>query len=324
MKTYIPYSLILAAAATGMAFGAETAYTTPVGYITATITPNVSGSSAGSATFIAPSLVQPTTFAGVATASPSGGSVINFSGGVPAGLDFTSVLEVSNGAQEGWYASIASSTANSITISDTFPAGLAANVQISVRKFNTIQSVFGNNSPGLAPFSTTLPYDEIQFLNPSSQEVGVIVYASGGWLNLLTESDASGEIIYPGTSVKVIHRANTSLPVIASGEVKITDTQVDVFPNDNWIGQPNPTLQTFDTLNLGAQILTTDSVNLIRTDTGIGQATDAFVSSGGLMYNALTEELAENEPVAEGNGYLINRPSGAASIVTVPGQVIAP
>ncbi len=324
----LTYSLILAAAASGFAFGQTTATTTPVGYITSTIGPNASASTEGSATFIAASLVRPAVFAGLTTAvapapePATTGSVISFSGGVPTGLDATSMLEISNGVQEGWWSAIVSSDATSITILDTFP--VAAGAQVSVRKFTTVQDVFGDNSPGLAPVGTEGGYDEIQFLKPDIQEVGVILYA-GGWVNLATELPAGDEIIYPGTAVKVIHRANTTLSVVTSGEVKTTKTQIDLYQNDNWLCQPNPTGGTFGTLNLGPQVLPTDKVDIFETDGGTGQVVTTYVSSGGVMYNLATEEDATNTPpIDEGTGYLITRGTGDASIVTVPAQTIAP
>ena len=324
MKTYLPYSLILAAAASGMASGAETAYTTPVGYITSTIGPNRSGSSAGAATFIGAALVQPATFAGAAsgTVSPSGGTVITFTGGVPTGLGISSMLEITSAIQKGWWTSIASSTATTITVTDVLPAGLPANLQISVRNFSTIQNVFGNNSPGLTVYGTG-PYDEIQLLKPDIQEVSVIVYAGGGWVNLATELPANNEIIYPGTAVKVIHRANTSLSVVTSGEVKTTPTQVDIFPKDNWFAQPNPTNQTFGNLNLGPQIGPTDSVDVIQTDGGSGQVVTTYVSSSGVMYNLATEADATPIDVKSAEGFLLKR-VGAANTLTLPVQVVAP
>ena len=319
----LTYSLILAAASCGLAFAAATAYTTPVGYLTSTIGPNVAGSTEGAATFIASSLVLPASFAGDATVSPSGGTVITFTGGVPTGLDATSMLEISNGAQEGWWSSISSSTATAITIANSFPASLNANVHVTVRKFTTVQDVFGNNAPGIAPYSNILPFDNIQVLNPLDQSTATIIYA-GGWQDFVTESPAATVIIYPGTAVKVIHRANTSLPVLVSGEVKTTKTQVDLYPNDNWLGQPNPTGGTFGSMQLGTQVLATDYVNIIQPDAGTGQATDTFVSVGGAMYNFVTEAPADTQPVAEGNGYLITRGVGTASILTIPAQAIAP
>ena len=323
MKTYLSYSLILAAAASGMASGAETAYTTPVGYTTSTIGPNRSGSSAGAATFIGAALVQPSTFAGAASGvvSPSGGTVITFAGGVPAGLDISSMLEITSATQKGWWTSIASSTATTITVTDVLPAGLPANLQISVRKFSTIQNVFGNNSPGLTVYSAG-SYDEIQLLKPEIQEVSVIVYA-GGWVNLATELPANNEIIYPGTAVKVIHRANTSLSVVTSGEVKTTPTQVDIFPKDNWFAQPNPTNQTFGNLSLGPQISSTDSVDVIETDGGSGQVVTTYVSSSGVMYNLATEADATPTIVKSAEGFLLKR-AGTANTLTLPVQVVAP
>ena len=317
MKTYLPYSLILAAAASGMASGAQTAYTTPVGYVTASILPNVSNSPAGSATFIAASLVTPAVFSAGAVSSPSGGKVITFSGGVPTNLNSTYVLEIKTGSQEGWWSAITGSTATTVAVFDTFPASLPANVQITVRKFSTVQDVFGNNSPGLGAA------DEIQILNPVNQAASVVIYA-GGWFDQVTEDPAGGTIIYPGTAVKVIHRANTTLSVVSSGEVKTTKTQVDLFANDNWLGQPNPTGGTFGTMQLGSQVLGTDFVNLIGPDAGIGQPTTSFASVGGILYNIVTEDNATSQPVSQGTGCLITRPVGGDSTITIPAQVIAP
>jgi hypothetical protein len=320
MKTSISYSLIAAAMACGFANAQTTAYTTPVGYITANILPNVSNSESGSATFIASSLVQPAVFAGAAVSSPSGGNVITFSGGVPALLDSTYVLEISDGAQQGWYSAITSSGSaigTTITVMDAFPASLSASVTVTVRKFTTIQNVFGDNSPGLGAT------DEIQVLDPATQVASVVIYA-GGWFDQVTEEPAGGVIIYPGTAVKVIHRDNTTLSVVSSGEVKTTSTQVDVFDNDNWLGQPNPTGGTFGTMQLATQVLTTDFVNLIKPDEGTGQPTESFQSVSNVMYNIVTEEDATTQPVSQGNGYLLSRASGGSTTITIPAQVVAP
>jgi hypothetical protein len=269
--------------------------------------------------------VNPTTYAGAAVSSPSGGSVITFSGGVPTDLDPTSMLEISNGDQEGWWSAIVSSTATTVTVLDVFPAGLAANVQATVRKFSTIQDVFGNNTPGLAPFSNTLPYDNIQVLDPVNQSSVAIAYVNGQWEDLGSEAPAGSLIIYPGTAVKVIHRANTTLPVVVTGSVKPTKTQVDLFANDNWVGQPNPTGGTFGSMNLGTQIVpSTDIVSVFLTDTGPGQVAQAFVRVGTSMEDAATEENADAQPIPEGGGYVLTRPTSGSSTITIPAQPIAP
>ncbi|MCW1913127.1 hypothetical protein OJ996_06065 [Luteolibacter sp. GHJ8] len=323
MKPITSFALLAAIAATIGA--ANAAATDPVGYITTTINANVSGTPAGSATFVAPSLVAPSDFAGASTASPSGGTTITFASGVPVGLDGASMLEITSGASEGWWTTVVSSTATTITVADAFPAGLAANTSVAVRKFNTLDSVFGaNNSAGLTPFNGTTPADEIQILDPVTQAATAYIYVGGAWTNIVTEEPSGSAIIHPGTSVLVIHHANTALSLVTSGSVKTTKTQVDVYPSDNWLGQPNPTGGTLGTLTLAPQILTNDNVLLTRPDPGTGQPTDTFVAVAGTMYNAVTEEPSDSEPVVEGSGYVLRRlPADAASTITIPAQLIA-
>lgn len=322
MKPIIPFALLGALFAVG---AAQAASTDPVGYITTTINANVSGSSAGSATFISPSLVAPISFAAASSASPSGGNTITFASGVPTDLDGSSMLEITSGANEGWWTTIVSSTTTSITVADAFPAGLPTNTTVSVRKFNTIDSIFGaDNSAGLTPAGGAELADEIQVLDPVTQAATAYIYVAGGWTNVVTEEPGGSTIIYPGTSVLVVHHANTALSLVTAGTVKTTKTQVDVYPSDNWLGQPNPTGGTLGSLTLATQILSEDNVLLTRTDPGTGQPTDTFVAVAGNMYNAVTEENADNEPVVEGSGYVLRRlPTDAASIVTIPAQVIA-
>jgi hypothetical protein len=316
MKT-ITYSLILAAlAATGSAIAQDTAYTTPVGYLTTTIGGNVSGGSAGASTFVASTLQAPAVFSGEATASPSGTKVISFAAAVPADLDGSYQLVITNGAQEGWYTTISSSNATSITVSDDFPGGLSANVKVEVRKFATIQSLLGDNTAGLAP------EDEVQLLDPSAQLISTVVYADG-WFNFVTEEPAEDYIIYPGTSVQIIRKGATPLSLVQSGEVKLTKTQVDIFPGDNWLGQSLATGGTLGGMQFASQIAGTDFLQIVRADGGVGQSIDNYVASDGVMYNFVTEEDATLELLTEGAGYLISRSAGPASTISIPAQTVS-
>lgn len=316
----LSYSLIAAAIACGFAAAQTTAYTTPVGYVTSYIGPNASNNTAGSATFIAPSLVMPTVYAGAATVAPSG-KTVTLSEGVPVGLDATSMLEISDGVHEGWWSAVTVSTGTTITLNDDLPAGLAAGVKVSVRKFTTIQDVFGANTPGL-----TALVDEIQTIPDPAvipQETKSIVWADG-WIDAF-EEPSGGDPIYPGTAVKVIRYGLSTEPlsVIVTGEVKMTKTQVDVFPQYNWLGQPNPTGGTLGSMAFGTQVLPTDILELFQTDAGAGQVSDAYVKFGNIMIDAF-EEDASAVMIPEGGGYSIYRGSGAASVLTIPAQVVSP
>ena len=182
----------------------------------------------------------------MASASPSGGTTVTFAAGVPLGLDGKYMVEISNGAQEGWWTTVVSSTATSITVSDTFPASLAADVQITVKKFSTVKSLLGLNTPGLTAFDGgATQADEVQFWNPITQTVKVVVYLpeaiSGSpdmWLDFGGGVSADDFPIYPGTSIRVIRFAAGGLSLVSSGTVKTTKTQVDILPTENWLAQP--------------------------------------------------------------------------------------
>jgi hypothetical protein len=337
MKPYL-FSIIAAAAACGLA-QAQTAYTTPVGYITATINGNTSSSSAGAATYVSASLVRPADFAGATSIAPSG-TTFTFSGGVPTGLDGTSMLEITSGTNEGWWTTISGSSATSITVTDTVPGGLSANTTIVVRKFNTVSSLFGANSPGLTAFDgVTTAFDNIQILDPITQASKTIVYVTGvapdGWYDFVSSNPADDEIIYPGTAVRVVHLGTTDLDLVSTGEVKITKTQVDVYPNENWLGQPLAAGGTLGSMEFKNQIVKFDGVaendflEIVRPDPGTGQPADLYVALipdfGDVMANFVTTADATSEPIAEGVGYNLKRsPAGSASVITFPAQTIAP
>jgi hypothetical protein len=317
MKTKISYSLLAAAMACGLAQGQTTAYTTPVGYTTTPLYGNVSGGTAGAATLVAPTLLTPAAFAGATNATPTG-TTATFASGVPTPLDGTYMLEITDGASEGWWTTVASSTSTSIVVTDNFPAGLAASTKVVVRKFNTIASVFGaTNSANLGAA------DFIEILDPLSQSTTTVVYA-GGWFDLATEAPADGYIIYPGTAVRTIVNGASPLSLVTSGEVKTTKTQVDLFEGEAWVGQTFASGGTFGAMTLAPQILETDEVLLYGVDGGAGQGADSFVASGGAMFNLSTEAESDNVLVPDSSGMVVKRPVGTASTITIPAQTVAP
>jgi hypothetical protein len=108
------------------------------------------------------------------------------------------------------------------------------------------------------------------------------------------------------------------------GEVKLTKTQVDIFPAFNWLGQPNPTGGTLGSMLFGTQILGTDKLDIFLLDVGAGQGVDRFIAFDGVMYNEVTEEDASAVEIVPGGGYQIVRGEGGASVITIPAQVVAP
>lgn len=337
MKPYT-YALLAVAAACGVASAQTSATTTPVGYITHTIN-NAAG--AESLTLIGPSLIQPTEFAGAAAASPSG-KTITFAGGVPTTLGSSYVLEISNGNQEGWWSTVTSSTANSITVNDDFPAGLAADVKISVRKHNTLRTFLGSNAAGLTPFDGVSQADEVQIISASQPGQPLTSYsfvpasvsgeAQDSWYDLGSSTNADNVVIEPGTSVLVKQFGSSNKTFTSVGEVKISKTQFDVFPGLNFIANPvavgatlnglgfNSQLNTFDGANTDA-----DEVQVIGASGGLTAyaALDASLGLGSTMYNLGDSSDAGAVVVPEGTGALIKRAATKpATTITLPGTVV--
>lgn len=340
MKPIIPFALLGAFFAVG---AAKAASTDPVGYISHTLY----GSASGGLTLISPSLIQPTTFAGVSSVTPSGGSVITFTGGVPTSLDGTYVLEISGDGNEGWWSTVSSSTATTITVTDPFPSGLPADVEITVRKHNTVQSFLGENAPGLTPFDGVAQADEVQVINSSApgQPITAIVYVPAAistlpedeWFDLGSSSVANDFIIEPGSSVLIKKFGAGSSTFVSSGEVKTTATQFDVFPGLNFVGSHvavgttlngmgfNTQLNVFDGLNTDFdELQIIDSAAPSQPITAYA-ALDVSLGLGVTMGNLGTSADGGADPFAEGVGAFIKRDaSKPATVITIPGSTVAP
>lgn len=336
MKPIIPFALLGALLAVG---AADAAATDPVGYITHTVAGT--GGSGTALTVLAPTLIQPTVYAGVSSASPSTLTVVTLPTGVPATLDSTYVLEITSGPSEGWWSTVMSSTATSITVNDAFPAGLPADTEISVRKHNTLQTFLGENTPGIAPFNGTTG-DEVQILTPA-QSIISIVYVpaavSGApeddWFNLVTLAPENDRVIEPGSAILVKTSSATDLTFTSSGDVKITKTQVDVFPNLTLIGQVDAVGATLGEMNLATQLIqltgsNTDFDEFQFLSAGQAITSNVALAPGVAGPNASMADLVSTGPsdnllFPEGTGAILKRnPGNAASVITIPGSTVTP
>jgi hypothetical protein len=334
MKPITSFALLAAIAATIGA--ANAAATDPVGYITHTVNANAT---APTLTLIAPSLVQPDVFAGASTASPSGGTTITFASGVPTNLGAGHVLEVT---ASGWWSTVVSSTATTITVSDAFPAGLPANTAVGVRPHTTLDSFLGANAPGLNAIGGAGTNDEVQILNSSlpGQPLSAYAYvltAAGvpqdGWYNLADSSPAGSTVIEPGTGIIIKTNKTANFTFTSSGEVKTTPTQYDVFTGLNVIGSYQAAGTTFNGTNLQ------NSLNQLTGSNGdydelqvltASQAINAYaaLAPGVAGPQATVGSLADSSdagalPFNEGTGALVKRVI-APSTITLPPALVTP
>lgn len=336
MKNILP--LLFGAALLPVAASAQST-SNVVGYITHTLTGTNTGGTPIADTYVTPSLVQPLAFQAQANASPSGSLTVTFAGTPVPTLDpVPYVLEITSGAQEGWWADVASATNNSITLTagNEFPAGLPADVSVSLRKHNTLDTFLGANTPGLTPWDGVTSIDEVQILNPATGAAPaygwIAIPGAEGWYRISTGLPAPNVIISPGSAVLI---RRTGLPANSPdltfqsvGEVKTTDTQVDIYPGSNWLGTPLAVGQGITDMKLWEKLLAWDGVNLLddlQFITPAGQIASSYaaVPSASSMFTVLG--LPSNLLWPEGGGaVLVRRADQAGSVVTFNGQVVAP
>lgn len=229
MKPYT-YAFLAAAAACGLASAAETAYTTPVGYVTQTLSPNQFN-------LIGVTVHNPTAAAGVIDAESSTSitdTQVNFTTSLEAGATY--VLELPNGViQEitAWSGSVLT-TPQDITASVTPGA-----TTYKIRKADTVSSLFGaSNSAGLtsSPDGDVSLCDTIQLFNGSGFDV-VYYYNDGsttGWFDEGGNPAADKPVIYAdGVYVKRV--GGSPISFVTDGEIKTTPTSGVLAPGFNYL-----------------------------------------------------------------------------------------
>jgi hypothetical protein len=304
MKPFIPYSLLAAAALCGAAFG-QTATTTPVGYVTHTLAPNMFN-------LVGVTLHSPTVASGVIDAE-SATSVtdneVNFGTTLEAGSTY--ILELGDGTiQEitSWSGS-ALTTPNDIT-------GLVTpgTTTYKVRRAQTVSDIFGeNNTFGLTPSADgeSGSADKILILNASNSFDTVFYFNDGagieGWLD--SEGELAGDkvIAYPdGFFVQRVAGAPISL--VVSGEVKTAPTGGVLVNGFNYLSAVAPVGLTLDSSSLKNYITastdgdSTSADNVLIQNPG-GTYTTAFYFNDGAGVEGWLDsegELAGDLPLDSG------------------------
>lgn len=283
MKTYIPYSLILAAASCGLAFGAETAYTTPVGYVSV-------GNTAGAAVpantdfYVSiPGLDRPAEYAGLVDSVS--GSDINLQG-TPALPAFTGgvpyIAKITSGAKSGLVALITANDVDTVTVSlqaGESLAGVVSGDKIQIQKAWTPQSLFAGN---VVPEGT-------QILAFSGASTGTNLandityeFSAGAWLDLGTFGSADDAVLYPNEGF--ILRSLASVPTfVVSGTVPLSNSRA-IISNPVTTGQDNilsfnsPVAESIGNsglgVNTGDQVLVFDDLttNGVNVAPGLNKA----------------------------------------------------
>lgn len=256
MKTFLPYSLILAAAAAGMAFGAETAYTTPVGYISITAPGN-------SDTTVTPPLQRATVYASASTSIT--GNVIGASGLTANAFvspNPTTYVVVTSGPLLGKRYSVTANDATSITVNGGATT-LQAQGFVTGNTYRVVPNwTLGTLFPGGAGVGGTADaFNPSSFVFSSSTAYGInkssavaYFYCTGdvpngvvaGWYDANDPFSAplDNTIIDLNRMYSIRNSSASANTVVVSGQVPATQAVIPVAVNtafnDVYLGAPFP------------------------------------------------------------------------------------
>ncbi|PAW66599.1 MAG: hypothetical protein B9S30_08000 [Verrucomicrobiia bacterium Tous-C5FEB] len=280
MKPYL-YSLIAAAAFTGLA-SAQTTYTTPVGYTTTTpIAPNKFN--------LVSFTVHNTTIAAGVIDAESASSItdneVNFTtllGAADAPNTPTYILELPNGVIQEvvtWAGSVLT-TPQDITASVT-----TGTTTYKLRKAKTISEIFGaTNSAGITASVdgdlVTVDEDTIQVYNGAGFDV-IYYFNNGlagednvqGWFDANGNPAAAYPIVY-SDGLFIRRGAGTSYNLVVTGEIKTKPTSGVLVNGFNYLGAVAPVgltlqqsgLQNSITQSPDGDLLTSDQVQIQNPD----------------------------------------------------------
>ncbi len=291
MNIKLPLLVGLASLAALVGAHAQSAVTDPVGYITTTISNQVSG--VRGETFVGPTLVTKVEFAGVvATAA---GTTLNFSGTPFAANQFNGAngphyLEITNGTGNGVWTDITATTANSVTLLDNISSFITpATTTVKIRKHHTVGTYLGAaNSIGLQGGVDLASADQIVILNPVTQLPKTIFFSTDefapGWVDASFAS-AVNDIIAPGQGLLVKRVGGASagtLSFVQTGYVKTGPTVLPIEAGENVVSIPNAVGVSLANSGLGASL--TQGADLASADqvvvnTGNNAFTTVFFST---------------------------------------------
>ena len=257
MKPYL-YSLIAAAAVTGLASAQTTAYTTPVGYENVSVATGFN--------YLSLRLHQPTIAAG--TFETVGASSVidtgaNFSA-LSSNAAQTFIIEII--AADGVMTEVLGSAASGDTITTTdnlSAAGVPNGAAYKIRRASSLSSVFGaNNSAGLAAGFGGIGGDIILVPNGSggfNQFYYDDLVSSWADVNGSPVDGANVPLVYVDTLIISSTGAISSLTV--TGEVKTGPTKTAVATGFNYLGSIYPA---------GATLISTCDAAIPDLDKGFG------------------------------------------------------
>lgn len=326
MKTYIPYSLLAAFAACGLAYG-QTAYTTPVGYTTKTLKPSIFN-------LVGTTVQNPTVTAGVldaASASSVTDNDNNFST-LPLVVGASYLLELADGTVQV----VTAWAGNVLTTPDDISGLVTPGVTTyALRKAATVSDIFGaTNSMGLTAsvdgdFSTNT--DLILIYNGSAF-VTVYYFDDGlgtfGWFDTDGNPAEDAVIAHPdGFFVQRV--AGSDIDLVVSGEVKTTATGGVLAAGFNYLNGVVPAGLTLGSSGLSAYVSASADGDFTLVDNLLIQNVDGsyttnyYFDDGSGTTGWFDTDGNPADASALDGGFLLNN-VGATKPYVITAPVIAP
>jgi hypothetical protein len=343
----LTYSLILAAAASGLAFGQTTAYTTPVGYVTETL-------SQGGYNLLGLTLQQTAVAAGVFTAkasnAPAAGCTLTV-----AAIDFTTptgtpakplldplktyILELPDGSVQelapgtwGQHTLVTPEDISPlITVDQPTATPPVVGTKFVLRPAATVTDIFGaQNTAGLKPSPDGGLTDCDLILVPTGGILlGIYFFNDGqGGTGWYTDQQApGGDIVlaYPdGFYVQRRPAVDEGLKLTITGEVKKTPTGSIIATDYNYLGGVAPVGLTLATSGISNYITASPDGDPLKGDNvmlaKVGGYTTCYYfddGAGGTGWYTDEQAPADNEPITSGL-LILNRGVDKPLKISVP------
>lgn len=245
MKSYIPYSILLAAASCGMAFGAATAYSGAVGYETLALNPGFN--------FVGVRLQESPIAAGTLesfTAGPNRVTDDQIDLGALITGGKTYILEIQDGS--GIIQEVTTVTGTSLNVAANL-SGLSYPVSYSLRAASTLTSLFGDTPTTMKidiGQGSVVGADQLWFFNGTGftkvyyDKFGGVDEVAG-WYNVDTNASVSGgtNVIYADG---FIIASNAGKDVTVSGDLKAGNTELNLASGFNVVSPVAPVGVTLD------------------------------------------------------------------------------
>jgi len=309
---------------------AQTATTTPVGYVSVTV--NGTGGVASEA-FTYMGVPLHAAAATQANATSAGANTITSAG---AGWDVDAYagnyVQILSGANTGVSATIASNTADTLTTVEDLDSLLSGDEAYAVYPYTTLADVFGAaNEVGLDGGSASGNADNILVQNGSAFDTYYFKdsgLGGTGWRSSTSPSvDASGTAIPYGVGVIVVRRQAADLELVVAGTVFSSDAITPVEVGFNWKTASIPVEITLAGLfgasneaglDGGSASGNADNILVFQSSGDFNTYYYKESGLGGTGWRSSTSPSVDeaNASIAPGEMFIINRSGGAGFNLT--------